>query len=879
MSEIDIKQLIDGDEVFYPQTDIHGLVNNGEYAIDDVPTIDSSNLVTSGGVASELALGAVYDVTAHNGSAQFASLQALLTDPNLNTLIPTNIRRGGMSIKFVSDNTYVQFRYMSADATNVARFTNVANWQGVDSEITQNSHNLLESGAAYQSVVDINNAKLDISSIKQILLSSDEDSSTTISINKTSSEQFNFVRGKIYKVSSTYKAVLSTRNSNQQIVDSIGNVTNTPVMFMPTDNAAYLRCGIISGSDTTQVTIIDVTNIVNKILRNTNSIEVAEDKINSLDKSVGNANPITLIEKSLFLNFNTNTWANGYHSTIPVLKDDIVKIKPNQSTKSFYALATNENPVSGESPTFVGDSGIVEVTTETTIEISEDCNLIINIRSGSGTDYAPESVVIYSKYSIEKRVNELEEKINVIQNWRHITNPEDLIWYWGRITVSGGTNYIPSIGDQNALFTYYRLYVKAGSTISCSNGIQFQIFVFDGNTYTKKYYRTFGTGDYIVNEDGYISIGIRKSDNSVFYNTSLLQYLNIDLYVKDLRIDKYNKRKNILFGNIPSELYVGQHTDETGFNQDTNSDDVYAAWHSLVTESSYITETDLGVSYNDKHIYSYTIKAPLARGINQFSNKKTPKIIFITGLHGDEKNGNYGMLYLIKDMIYNPLKNPVLQYLRDNVTFVVIPIANTYGWDAITRSNENGVNLNRNFGTTSWDDYTPENPTRDAKGVTPFDQVETQYIRDVINANQDACLLIDCHTNGGNTKASTTICYITSPSEVYEDYDEMLREDMGGFLQSLRSLLLNKYEVPFDSYSGYSYGYYSLANNDPTLANYVSEETPIYGVLHEVLAGSIPSGGVSFLGPKLTKYSPDTIQCAAEEIGNLIISLLRGLSR
>ena len=148
---IDIKQLIDGDEVFYPQTDINALVNNGEYAIDEIPTIDSSNLVTSGGVASELALGAVYDVTAHNGSAQFASLQALLTDPNLNTLIPTNIRRGGMSIKFVSDNKYVQYRLMAQTFS-----TTESDWQGVDDEPTAESDNLVKSGGV-KSYVDVNN--------------------------------------------------------------------------------------------------------------------------------------------------------------------------------------------------------------------------------------------------------------------------------------------------------------------------------------------------------------------------------------------------------------------------------------------------------------------------------------------------------------------------------------------------------------------------------------------------------------------------------------------------------------------------------------------------------------------------------------------------
>ena len=52
MSEIDIKQLLDGDEQFYPQTDIHALVNDGQYAIDEEPTPDSSNLVTSGGITN-----------------------------------------------------------------------------------------------------------------------------------------------------------------------------------------------------------------------------------------------------------------------------------------------------------------------------------------------------------------------------------------------------------------------------------------------------------------------------------------------------------------------------------------------------------------------------------------------------------------------------------------------------------------------------------------------------------------------------------------------------------------------------------------------------------------------------------------------------------
>lgn len=133
------------------------------FSIDDEPTAGSDNMVKSGGVQEELALGAVYDVSAKNPTAgpnndgKFESLSALLSDANLNTLIPTAVRKGGMSIKFIqsSDNKYVQYRYMLTDVSTAATFTNMANWQGVDTEITLESHNLIESGAVAKRVEQI----------------------------------------------------------------------------------------------------------------------------------------------------------------------------------------------------------------------------------------------------------------------------------------------------------------------------------------------------------------------------------------------------------------------------------------------------------------------------------------------------------------------------------------------------------------------------------------------------------------------------------------------------------------------------------------------------------------------------------------------------
>ena len=43
----------------------------------------------------------IYDVSYHNNGVSFASLSELLSSENLYTLIPTEIRCGGMSIRFI----------------------------------------------------------------------------------------------------------------------------------------------------------------------------------------------------------------------------------------------------------------------------------------------------------------------------------------------------------------------------------------------------------------------------------------------------------------------------------------------------------------------------------------------------------------------------------------------------------------------------------------------------------------------------------------------------------------------------------------------------------------------------------------------------------
>lgn len=104
----------------------------------------------------------IFDVSAHNDGAVFESLSALLSSSNLSTLIPTSVRHGGMSIRFIqgseqsSDNKYLQYRCMAKNFT-----TDVTQWQGVDDEPTAGSQNLVTSGGVNRAILEVKSLIVD----------------------------------------------------------------------------------------------------------------------------------------------------------------------------------------------------------------------------------------------------------------------------------------------------------------------------------------------------------------------------------------------------------------------------------------------------------------------------------------------------------------------------------------------------------------------------------------------------------------------------------------------------------------------------------------------------------------------------------------------
>lgn len=99
-------------------------------------------------------------------------------------------------------------------------------------------------------------------------------------------------------------------------------------------------------------------------------------------------------------------------------------------------------------------------------------------------------------------------------------------------------------------------------------------------------------------------------------------------------------------------------------------------------------------------------------------------VLVIGCFHGDEPQGKY----LIDKYLEN---NP-----KTNLRF--IPCLNEYGYKNNIRTNENGVDLNRNFSTKNW-----THSERDSYygGSEPASEIQTKFLIDVIKRNKPTLIL------------------------------------------------------------------------------------------------------------------------------------------
>jgi len=112
-----------------------------------------------------------------------------------------------------------------------------------------------------------------------------------------------------------------------------------------------------------------------------------------------------------------------------------------------------------------------------------------------------------------------------------------------------------------------------------------------------------------------------------------------------------------------------------------------------------------------------------------------PGIMYHGGQHGNEVMGTCVVAYMAEFLLTRYDSDPDVRTLVDDVEWFLLPIMNPDGYEAGTRSNANGADLNRNWGGPG------SNPN-------PFSQPETAAMRDFFLTHPHVRAHIDFHTHG-----------------------------------------------------------------------------------------------------------------------------------
>ncbi|NLY09306.1 MAG: DUF2817 domain-containing protein [Tissierellia bacterium] len=234
------------------------------------------------------------------------------------------------------------------------------------------------------------------------------------------------------------------------------------------------------------------------------------------------------------------------------------------------------------------------------------------------------------------------------------------------------------------------------------------------------------------------------------------------------------------------------YSDYTDFSNSTASD-VYTMFDNLMAQyPNYITKELLGYEATGLPIYVYYLNPEFP---NASVATKVPKIFLTCGVHGKEKASTLVTYLLIKQMCEKWDEYPLLEALRFNVKFIIIPVSNPWGWNNFSRTNSNGVDINRNF-PHEW--YQGVEGTNTYGGAAPLSELESQYIKSVFDNNNDIVIMYDFH-NFHTDSNGDYFLWVPTASGVYVQH----------MAQNLFSRLTRKWKkeypfIPDNYFAGYT---------------------------------------------------------------------------
>ena len=269
----------------------------------------------------------------------------------------------------------------------------------------------------------------------------------------------------------------------------------------------------------------------------------------------------------------------------------------------------------------------------------------------------------------------------------------------------------------------------------------------------------------------------------------------------------------------------------------------------MVCDENYDT---LGLTGRGKGIYKWQFSPSIV-------DANTPKIVIIGGQHGFERGSVLGLCKFVNLMMYGYVPD-ILRHAQ----ITVVPCANPDGFLENTYKNSYNVNLNRNYDycwkeeDTSSDQY---------GGLYPFDQVETQVIRELI-ISEKPDLVIDFHSlgSGAVTKYEDMnvfyACGFTDP--YYMRLKNAIRWHINGLSDHGESDRMEGFP-PYGRYTGFD----GTVNDKPSLDNWCAYKLNTLALTVEGCNGS-PLHGL---------LSPELVALNCEIILNFICEFLAEYSR
>lgn len=184
-------------------------------------------------------------------------------------------------------------------------------------------------------------------------------------------------------------------------------------------------------------------------------------------------------------------------------------------------------------------------------------------------------------------------------------------------------------------------------------------------------------------------------------------------------------------------------------------------------------------------------------------------ILILGGVHGDEKTSFYGICRLMEDLCQRHQNNALLSELRERVRIVLLPMVNPWGFVNGRRQNHHDVDLNRNT-SYRWNEYTGVDSQRGGrhyKGSEPFSEVETQYVKQVVEelVTSNFVGVMDLHTV--TAVEAEKVLY-------YPRFQGNLKQEFAKLMMAYRSEMNMSRKV-------------LVASNLPTLSNWIAHYAKI----------------------------------------------------